>query len=98
MQVVFAGLRFDVRGLVGELTAGGVDRLARLLEHTGDRMLGEPVDLHCEDGGGRRAFTVARSRRMWPSPMGDEMYSTRLQRDAARCHVERRGGCQPVRR
>ena len=36
---------FDVRGLVGEVPAGGMNALAAGVENRGDRMLGEPVDL-----------------------------------------------------
>ncbi len=45
VQVVLAGLRGDVRRLVGQPAAGRVDPLALRLEHRGDGMLGEPVDL-----------------------------------------------------
>ncbi len=45
VQVVLGGLRLDVLGLVGQMGAGGVDALALGLEHPGDRVLGEPVDL-----------------------------------------------------
>ena len=45
VQVVLGGLRLDVAGLVGQVGAGGVDALALPLEHPGDRVLGEPVDL-----------------------------------------------------
>ena len=45
VQVVLGGLRLDVAGLVGQMSAGGVDALALRLQHPGDRVLGEPVDL-----------------------------------------------------
>ena len=46
VEVVPAGLRGDVRGLVGEPPTGRVDVLTLGFEHRGDGMLGEPVDLH----------------------------------------------------
>jgi hypothetical protein len=46
VQVVFAGLGFEVGGFAGEVAAGGVDGLAGLVEDAGDRVLGEPVDLY----------------------------------------------------
>ena len=46
VQVVLVGLALDVRRLVGEPAAGGVHPLAGLVQQTGDRVLGEPVDLH----------------------------------------------------
>ena len=45
VQVVLGGLRLDVAGLVGQVGAGRVDALALGLQHPGDRVLGEPVDL-----------------------------------------------------
>ena len=45
VQVVLAGLGGDVRGLVGQPSAGRVDALALGVEHGGDRVLGQPVDL-----------------------------------------------------
>ena len=45
VQVVLGRLRLDVAGLVGQVGAGRVDALALALEHPGDRVLGEPVDL-----------------------------------------------------
>ena len=45
VQVVLGGLRLDVLGLVRQMRAGGVDALALGLEHPGDGVLGEPVDL-----------------------------------------------------
>ena len=45
VQVVLGGLRLDVLGLAGQMSAGGVDALALCLEHSGDGVLGEPVDL-----------------------------------------------------
>ena len=45
VQVVLGRLGLHVRGLVGQVPAGGVDALALGLEHAGDRVLGEPVDV-----------------------------------------------------
>ena len=45
VQVVLAGLRRDVRGLVGQPGAGRVDALALGLEDARHGMLGQPVDL-----------------------------------------------------
>ena len=45
VQVVLVRLGLDVARLAGELRAGGVDPLAARLEHLGDRVLREPVDL-----------------------------------------------------
>ena len=45
VQVVLGRLALDVARLVGEAGAGRVDPLAVRLEHGGDRVLGEPVDL-----------------------------------------------------
>ena len=45
VEVVLGGLALDVRRLVGQEGAGRVDPLAASLEHGGDGMLGQPVDL-----------------------------------------------------
>ena len=45
VQVVLGRLRLDVARLVGEERAGRVDALTVRLEHRGDGMLREPVDL-----------------------------------------------------
>ncbi len=45
VQVVLGGLRLDVLGLVGQMSASGVDSLALGLQHSCDWVLGEPVDL-----------------------------------------------------
>ena len=45
VQVVFGRLGLDVPGLTGQVCAGRVNALTMRLQHPGDRMLGEPVDL-----------------------------------------------------
>ena len=45
VQVVLAGLVLDVAGLVGQPARRRVHPLAGVLEHRGDRVLREPVDL-----------------------------------------------------
>ncbi len=45
VQVVLAGLLLHVGGLAGEERRRGVDALTPFLQHPGDRVLGEPVDL-----------------------------------------------------
>ena len=45
IQLVLVGLGLDVGRFAGEQRAGGMDPLAARLEHLGDRVLGEPVDL-----------------------------------------------------
>ena len=45
VQVVLAGLGGHVCGLAGQPLAGGVDVLAFGVQHGGDRVLGQPVDL-----------------------------------------------------
>ena len=45
VQVVLGRLGLDVPGLAGQVRAGRVDALTARLQHPGDRMLGEPVDL-----------------------------------------------------
>ena len=60
VQIVLGGLRLDVARLVGQMSAGRVDALALCLQHAGDRVLGEPVDLAGPDAGG---VAPARSRR-----------------------------------
>ena len=45
VQVVLSRLRLDVAGLVGQVGAGGMDQLASRLEHLGDWVLRQPLDL-----------------------------------------------------
>src|SRR5262249_40226329 len=45
VQVVLGALALDVSGLVREERAGRMNALTALLEHRGDGMLREPVDL-----------------------------------------------------
>ena len=42
---MLGGLALDVYGLIRQVRTGGVDALAACLEHCGDGMLGQPVDL-----------------------------------------------------
>jgi hypothetical protein len=49
VEVVAVGFGGDVAALAGELGAGRMDVLAGVLEHTGDGVLGEPVDLQVGD-------------------------------------------------
>ena len=50
-------------------------RLAGILQHPGDRVLGEPVDLQVRGGSACSCWAMARSRRAWPRPIGEDRYS-----------------------
>ena len=45
VQIVLVGLVLEVPRLIGEPRRGGMHGLAGIVEHAGDRVLGEPVDL-----------------------------------------------------
>ena len=71
VQVVLGGLRLDVRGLVGQLGAGGVDALALGLQHSGDGSWASQSI--CRSGCRRRSSrAIATSRWAWPRPIGEE--------------------------
>jgi hypothetical protein len=60
-----------------------MDALAFGLQHAGDRILGEPVDLQLRvQAAGSRA--IATSRCAWPSPIGEEIYRTCRRRPSRR--------------
>ena len=50
----------------------GMHVLAGVLQHARDRVLGEPVDLQVRAQHAGARWAMARSRRAWPRPMGDD--------------------------
>ena len=76
-------LGLDVARLVRQVRARRMDPLALGLEHPRHRVLGQPVDLEVRQQRPQLP-AIATSRCAWPSPIGEEMYSARLRRAAAR--------------